>query len=95
MSFELNKLKKELKNLDKEYKKYLNSAKTFKNENKKMILSYISIIEKKIKNAKIEINTKEALIKIQANAKKEKEAFKRKANNAFNSPVKNKKLAKK
>ena len=82
MSFELNKLKKELKNLDKEYKKYLNSAKTFKNENK-------------IKNAKIEINTKEALIKIQANAKKEKEAFKRKANNAFNSPVKNKKLAKK
>jgi archaellum component FlaC len=95
MSFELNKLKKELKNLDKEYKKYLNSAKTFENENKKIILSYISLMEKKIKNVKIEINTKEASIKISADAKKEKEAFKRKANNAFNSPVKNKKLAKK
>jgi len=88
MSIELNKLKKELKNLDKEYKNYLNLAKKSESENKKMILSYISLMEKKIKNAKIEINNKEAFIKIQANAKKEKAAFKRKANNAFNSPKK-------
>jgi hypothetical protein len=92
MSIELNKLKKELKKLDKEYKNYLNLAKKSESENnynaKKMILSYISLMEKKIKNAKIEINNKEALIKIQANAKKEKAAFKRKANNAFNSPKK-------
>jgi hypothetical protein len=88
MSIELNKLKKELKNLDKEYKNYLNLAKKSESENKKMILSYISLMEKKIKNAKIEINNKEAFIKIQANAKKEKAVFKRKANNAFNSPKK-------
>ena len=92
MSIELNKLKKELKKLDKEYKNYLNLAKKTESENnynaKKMILSYISLMEKKIKNAKIEINNKEAFIKIVENAKKEKAAFKRKANNAFNSPKK-------
>jgi hypothetical protein len=88
MSIELNKLKKELKKLDKEYKHYLNSAKIFEGKNKKMILSYISLMEKKIKNAKIEINNKEAFIKIVENAKKEKAAFKRKANNALNTPKK-------
>ena len=88
MSIELNKLKKELKKLDKEYKHYLNSAKIFKGKNKKKILSYLSLMEKKIKNAKIEINNKEAFIKIAENAKKEKAAFKRKANNAFNTPKK-------
>lgn len=45
-------------------------------------------MEKKIKNVKIEINTEEAFIKIVENAKKEKAAFKRKANNAFNTPKK-------
>lgn len=88
MSIELNKLKKSLKNLDKDYKKYLNSAKIFEGKNKKMILSYISHMEKKIKNVKIEINTEEAFIKIVENAKKEKAEFKRKANNAFNTPKK-------
>lgn len=88
MSIELNNLKKELKKLDKEYKHYLNSAKIFEGKNKKMILSYISLMEKKIKNAKIEINNKEAFIKIAEKAKKEKDAFKRKANNAFNTPKK-------
>ena len=80
MSIKLNELKKELKKLDKEYKNYLNSAKIFKGKNKKMILSYLSHMEKKIKNVKIEINTEEAFIKIVENAKKEKAAFKRKAN---------------
>tara|TARA_B000000475_G_scaffold81970_1_gene66470 strand:- start:84 stop:452 length:369 start_codon:yes stop_codon:yes gene_type:complete len=88
MSIKLNELKKELKKLDKEYKNYLNSAKIFKGKNKKMILSYISLMEKKIKNVKIEINTEEAFIKIVENAKKEKAALKRKANNAFNTPKK-------
>ena len=88
MSIKLNELKKELKKLDKEYKNYLNSAKIFKGKNKKMILSYLSHMEKKIKNVKIEINTEEAFIKIVENAKKEKAAFKRKANNAFNTPKK-------
>lgn len=88
MSIKLNELKKELKKLDKEYKNYLNSAKIFKGKNKKMILSYISLMEKKIKNVKIEINTEEAFIKIVENAKKEKAAFKRKSNNAFNTPKK-------
>ena len=88
MSIKLNEPKKELKKLDKEYKNYLNSAKIFKGKNKKMILSYISLMEKKIKNVKIEINTEEAFIKIVENAKKEKAALKRKANNAFNTPKK-------
>ena len=89
MSTNENKLKKELVKLTKEHKYFLNLAKKETNKNKKeLILEYL----KKLVNDMEEIKEK---IKIKNNAKKEREAFKRKANSGFNSPMKNKKSAKK
>ena len=66
---------------------YLEQEETNKNK-KELILEYL----KKLVNDMEEIKEK---IKIKNNAKKEREAFKRKANSGFNSPMKNKKSAKK
>ena len=60
------------------------------------------LIEIKIKTKQLKVEVKKVnkeygkvLDNIKAKALKEKAALKRKSNNAFNSPVKNKKLAKK
>ena len=82
---EFKKLEKEFYDLKQAYVNIQKSMKREKNRKKKekLTLEALNIYNKMIK------------INIKSKAIKEREAFKRKANSGFNSPMKNKKSAKK
>lgn len=90
MSIELNKLKKKFNKIAKEHAKYLNLVKRENNyKTKELLINYLYSLVNKMENIK-----RKKIKMIAENAKKEKAEFKRKANNAFNTPqstpVKNK-----
>tara|TARA_B110000444_G_scaffold144417_1_gene135081 strand:- start:1524 stop:1826 length:303 start_codon:yes stop_codon:yes gene_type:complete len=92
---------KKISNIQKEFyrlrQEFLNTQELFKRENnrnrKVQLMQKVLRIDNNMKKVNKEYG--KALDNIKAKESKERMAFKRKLNNAFNSPVKNKKLAKK